>query len=80
MSKAEKSAVTIRPMTRNDIHDILAFDRRVNEGRSVLNHKDMAVMDPGGPLDLSFVAEVNGTLVGFIISRLMYLMIPFTEV
>ncbi len=29
---------------------------------------------------MSFVAEVGGNIIGFIISRLAYVMIPFTEV
>ena len=80
MNEAEKGAIVTRPMTRSDIHAVLALDRRFSEGRSFLTHKDMAVMDPGGPLDLSFVAEIDGTIVGFIVTRLAYLMIPFTEV
>jgi N-acetylglutamate synthase-like GNAT family acetyltransferase len=37
-------------------------------------------MEPGGPLDVSFVAEVGGNIIGFIMSRLAYVMIPLTEV
>jgi GNAT superfamily N-acetyltransferase len=80
MNQAEKGAVTIRPMTRSDTHAVLALDKKAAEGRSFLTHRDMALMDPGGPRDQSFVAEIDGTIVGFIISHLMYLMIPFTEV
>jgi len=80
MSTVEKGAVNIRPMTRSDIHAVLALDRGIGKGRGFLSYKDMAATDPGGPLDLSFVAEVEGKLVGFIMTRLAYLMIPFTEV
>jgi ribosomal protein S18 acetylase RimI-like enzyme len=80
MNQPKKGAVIIRPMTRSDTRAVLALDRRSKEGRSFLSHKDIAMMDPGGPLDLSFVAEIDGAIVGFIITRLNYLMIPFTEV
>ena len=40
----------------------------------------MAATDPGGQLDSGFVAEVDGKVVGFVMTRLAYLMIPLTEV
>jgi ribosomal protein S18 acetylase RimI-like enzyme len=80
MSKVDKGTVTIRPMMRSDIHDVLALDRKLSGGRTLLSHKDMAATEPGGPLDLSFIAEIDGKVVGFIISRIAYLMIPLTEV
>ena len=80
MSKVEKGRVLIRPMVRDDIHAILALDRKIGEGRSSLSYTDMDSTNPGGPADLSFVAEIDGKVVGFIMSRLTYLMIPFTEV
>jgi ribosomal protein S18 acetylase RimI-like enzyme len=80
MSTGEKGVVSIRPMTRNDIHVILALDRKIGEGRSSLSYTDKDATNPGGPADLSFVAEIDGKVAGFIMTRLVYLMIPFTEV
>jgi ribosomal protein S18 acetylase RimI-like enzyme len=80
MSTVKKDDVNIRLMTRSDIHAVLILDRKMSEGRGVLSYKDMAATDPGGPLDLSFVAEVEGKVIGFLMARLAYLMIPFTEV
>ena len=80
MSNVEQSAVSIRPMTHSDIHAVLALDRKISKGRGLLGYKDMAATDPGGPLDVSFVAEVGGNIIGFVMSRLAYVMIPFTEV
>jgi GNAT superfamily N-acetyltransferase len=80
MSEDEKGAINIRPMTRSDIHAVLALDRKIGEGRSLLNYPDMDATNPGGPADLSFIAEIDGKVAGFIITRLVYLMIPFTEV
>ena len=80
MNTGEKEKVLIRPMTRDDIHAVLALDRKIGEGRSSLSYTDMDSLNPGGPADLSFVAEIEGKVVGFVMTRLTYLMIPFTEV
>jgi ribosomal protein S18 acetylase RimI-like enzyme len=80
MSNAEQSAVKIRPMTRNDIHDILALDKKFSKTKGSLSYKDMVTTDTGGPLDMSFVAEDGGNIIGFVIARLAYVMIPFTGV
>ena len=39
----------------------------------------MVAADPGGALDLSFVAEVDGKVIGFILARLTYVGVPFIE-
>lgn len=80
MNKPEKNKVNIRPMTRSDIHAVLALDRKAGKARGLLTYKDMATTDPGGPLDVSFIAEVGNDIIGFIMTRLAYVMIPFTEV
>jgi GNAT superfamily N-acetyltransferase len=80
MSTGKKEKVDIRPMTREDIHTVLALDRKIGEGRSSLSYSDMDATNPGGPADLSYIAEINGKVVGFIVNRLAYMMIPFTEV
>ncbi len=80
MSNVEQSAVKIRPMTRNDIHDILALDKKFSKMKSSLSDNDMVTTDPGGPLDMSFVAVSGGNIIGFVIARLAYVMIPFTGV
>jgi ribosomal protein S18 acetylase RimI-like enzyme len=80
MSNAKKDTINIRPMTRSDIHAVLALDRKAFGTHGLLTYKDMATIDPGGPLDVSFVAEVGGNIIGFVIARLAYVMVPFTEV
>lgn len=82
MSKArEKSRITIRRMTRDDIHEVLIPDRIVTGGgQDVIKYEDIASADPGTPPDASFVAEVDGRMVGFSINRSTYLMVPLTEV
>ena len=81
MSKAKEAKVTIRPMTRNDIHEVLFLDRIVTgQRRDVIKYEDIASANPGTAPDMSFVAEIDGKLVGFSINRSMYLMVPLTEV
>jgi ribosomal protein S18 acetylase RimI-like enzyme len=81
MSKAEEAKVTIRRMARNDIHEVLALDRVIRGSRrDVIKYEDISSANPGTAPDLSFVAEVDGRMVGFSINRSMYLMVPLTEV
>jgi len=80
MSNAKQGSVNIRHMTRDDIHNVLALDRKFAGTRGHLTYKDLVTLDPGGPLDVSFVAEVGGNIIGFVMARLAYVMIPFTEV
>lgn len=79
MSTAKKSDINIRRMTRQDIDAVLQLDRQVAGGASHITYKDMVALDPGGALDFSFVAEMDGRIVGFILARLMYMGMPFTE-
>lgn len=80
VSTNEKSTVNIRRMNQNDIDAILALDRKISEDRSLLTEQDIVASQIGGSLDLNFIAEIDSNVVGFIMSRLAYLMIPFTEV
>ncbi len=80
MSNVQESKVNIRRMTPSDFHAAMALDRELNSGRGLLSYQDMAATERGGRLDLDFVAEVDGKIGGFIMARLTYLMIPFTEV
>jgi ribosomal protein S18 acetylase RimI-like enzyme len=81
MSKAKEPKVTIRRMTRSDIHEVLFLDRIVTgQRRDVIKYEDIASANPGTPPDMSFIAEIDGKMVGFSINRSMYLMVPLTEV
>jgi GNAT superfamily N-acetyltransferase len=80
MSDAKQDKVIIRPMTRSDIHAVITLDRKFAGTRGFLSYKDLATIDPGGPLDVSFIAEIEGNMVGHLIARLEYVMIPFIEV
>lgn len=81
MSNVKETEVSIRRMTRDDIHEVLVLDRIIRSTeRDVIGYEDIASANPGTPPDLSFVAEIGDRLVGFSINRSMYLMVPLTEV
>jgi len=79
MSAIKNERVTIRRMTRTDIDAVIDLDRKIGAGKSQISYKDMVALDPGGPLDFSFVAEINNKVVGFVLARLMYMGMPFSE-
>ena len=80
MSAIERETVNIRRMLRRDIDAVLALDWKIGGGRGLISYNDMAAADIGGPLDLSFVAETDGKIIGLLLTRLAYLMVPFAEV
>jgi GNAT superfamily N-acetyltransferase len=67
-------------MVQSDIHAVLALNRRIGGAQSPITYKDLVATDPGGQMDLSFVSEAEGRVIGFILARLAYVGIPFTEV
>jgi len=79
MSTMEKGTVNIRCMGRSDIDAVLAIDKKISRGQGLITYRDMVAVDPGGALDLSFVSEVDGQVVGFILARLTYVGVPFIE-
>jgi GNAT superfamily N-acetyltransferase len=79
MSKAGEEGIIIKRMTRSDIDSVLELDKKLGSGKSQITYKDLVALDPGGPLDFSFVAESEGKITGFILARLMYMGMPFYE-
>ena len=81
MKRAKEAKVKIRRMVHSDIHEVLVLDRIIRGSRrDIIKYEDIASVNPGTPPDLSFVAEIDGRMVGFSINRSMYLMVPLTEV
>ena len=80
METNKKVQVNIRRAGQNDIDTIIMLDRRLGGDRSTITYRDLAATSPGGPLDLSFIAEIDGKIVGFILARITYVYIPFIEV
>ena len=80
MSAVGRDAINIRRMTRSDIDAVLVLLNKTTNGKTHVTYKELAAYDPGGPLDLSFVAEDKGQIIGFTIARLEYVYIPLVEV
>ena len=80
MTTNDKSSVNIRRMNENDIDAVLALDRKISKERNLLTEHDIVASQFGDSLYLNFIAQIDGNVVGFIMSHLAYLMIPFTEV
>ncbi len=79
MNKITNERVTIRRMSRADIDAVIELDKIIGGGKSQITYKDMVSLDPGGPLDFSFVAEVGNKVVGFVLAHIMYMGMPFSE-
>jgi len=89
---AKEGTVNLRRMTGGDIDAVLAIYNKIREEklpgikrsrlsyRGVMTYEEVASTNPGDPLDMSFVAEVNGQVIGFVWSRLAYVGIPVDEV
>ena len=80
MSAKEIDAINVRRMTSADLDGVIVLISKITKGERSITYRDLVANYPGGPLDLSFVAEVNGQMVGFILARLEFLYIPFVEV
>jgi len=66
--------VTVRRMTEDDFDAVLAL------GGGVISRADLYLWEPGGPLDMSFIAEVDGYIIGFDLAHIQYFGIPITKV
>ena len=75
-----ESKIRIRPMEPEDIDNVLVIDRKISGVRRAVTYTDLITGDLGGVLDLSFVAEVDGQVAGFILARLAYVGEPVMEV
>jgi ribosomal protein S18 acetylase RimI-like enzyme len=75
-----ESNLRIRPMEPEDIDAVLAIDKKISGVRRAVSYTDLITGDLGGVLDLSFVAEVNGQIVGLILARRAYVGEPVVEV
>jgi ribosomal protein S18 acetylase RimI-like enzyme len=76
----KKTKIRVRPMEPADIDSVLAIDRKITGMRRAATYTDLLIGDLGKIPDLSFVAEVNGEVQGFLLARRAYFGEPFTEV
>jgi ribosomal protein S18 acetylase RimI-like enzyme len=82
MTTADKTEgrLRVRPMEPEDITAVLAIDQSVSGVKRAITYTDLITGDLGGVLNLSVVAELNGTVVGFILARHALIGEPFYEV
>jgi ribosomal-protein-alanine N-acetyltransferase len=76
----KESKIRVRPMEAMDLDAALAIDRKISGTRRAITYTDLFTGDLGGVLDLSFVAEVDGQIAGFILARRAYVGEPVVEV
>ncbi len=69
-----KSMVKIRPMTAEDVNAVLSMEW------AEVPEKEMVRSQRGGRLDASFIAELEGVLIGFVLARIIYVGRPMTGV
>lgn len=63
--------VTVRPMSEEDISEVLRIDRELVGERRVLTYADPLESYIGGDLSASWVAEADNKVVGFILCRIV---------
>jgi ribosomal protein S18 acetylase RimI-like enzyme len=82
MSDTERSEskIRVRPMEPMDIDSVLAIDSKITGVRRAATYTDLIIGDLGKIPDLSFVAEVDGEVQGFLLARRAYFGEPFDEV
>ena len=89
MATSETDTKKITPMTEEYIKDVLAVYNKLKDLRSVstkyirrnpdndtLTEDQILSTRPGSELDLSYVYEINDTVVGFVWGRLAYVGMP----
>jgi ribosomal protein S18 acetylase RimI-like enzyme len=74
MKPIDRNAVKIRRMVSSDITPTLGI------WWANIPNKEVVASQLRGPLDLSFIAEYEGLLVGFILAKLVYAGMPMTGV
>ncbi len=78
--KTTEGEAAIRPMEPEDIAAVLEIDRKISGVQRAITYADLISGELGGVLDLSFVAEVQGKVVGLILARHAFIGEPVVEV
>jgi N-acetylglutamate synthase-like GNAT family acetyltransferase len=77
VKEAKLETVKVRHVMHYDIDSILSLHKRIGVKESNIAY--MISSGFGGPMDFSFIAEIDRKVVGVIIAHLMYVYIPITE-
>lgn len=78
-NERDESKIRVRPMEPMDIDSVLAIDSKITGVRRAATFTDLIIGDLGKIPDLSFVAEVDGEVQGFLLARRAYFGEPFSE-
>jgi len=78
MSSGEKESAKIRPLKRKDVPPVLAMLNKAG-WRGILTERDLRDYASGGHRSLSFVAEVEGQVIGVLLGRFVLLGAPVAE-
>jgi predicted N-acetyltransferase YhbS len=71
--------VDIRPLLPADIGSVIDIDEKLAGEQRTASQAEIILSDFGSPDDLSFVAESDGKVVGFLVARHVYLGEPITD-
>jgi len=77
VNDVKTEVVKVRHVMSYDMDAILSLHRRIGVKQSSITN--MISSGFGGPLDFSFIAEIDKKVVGVIIAHLMYVYIPILE-
>jgi len=80
MCAVDEPNIKTRPMEQRDIFPTLAMLKKITDARGALTHRDLVSWSLGKERDASFVAEINGQVVGLLLGRFTFLGIPVSEV
>lgn len=69
---AAQTSVVIRPMEQSDIDSVFEIDRRISAVERAFTYADMIDGFIGGDIGASFVAEINGRVIGFALASFTY--------
>ena len=78
MSSGEKESAKIRPLTRKDVFPVLTMLKKTG-WRGTLTERDLRDYVLRGHYSLSFVAEVEGQVIGVLLGRFIHWGAPVAE-
>jgi len=70
MEKRNNQEILVREMKVEDIERVLAIDTKITGNDRAVTYSTLPRSDLGGELDISYVAEVGGQIVGFLLGRM----------
>lgn len=71
--------IEIRPMKPDDISEVFEIDRKISGIERAVTYDDPFSSDFGGNLEYSFVADIDGRTIGFILASTAYIGEPAVE-